>query len=120
MSRTRKNKAEYKAEDFKGQATELSNLQDAAPLAVAAGPEGLPIDDRPAETPVVNEQVAPMNIGNAIQDATAPNPDATASPLAGLNQGRFEQAPDANMILQEMYRILPSKEIAALLNNQGG
>ena len=40
--------------------------------------------------------------------------------VLGLNQGRFEQAPDANMILQEMYRILPSKEIAALLSNQGG
>ena len=114
MSRARKNKGEYKAEDFKGQATELENLQDAAPIEVAEDAEVQPA------TPVVREQAAPINLGNAIQDATAPNPDATASPLEGINQGRFEQAPDANMILQEMYRILPSKEIAALLSNQGG
>ena len=109
MSRARTNKADYKAEDFKGQAQELSNLQDAAPLEVAED-----VQIQPA-TPVVDERVASPNLSGAIQNAMAPNPDPNASPLAGIGQGRFEQAPDVDMILQEMYRVLPSKEIAALL-----
>lgn len=108
MSRKR-NKAEYKSESY-GEAKELETMQDAAPIAVAEEPR----------VPQVQEQVVPRNLSGAIQDATAPNPDVTASPLAGLNQGRFEQAPDADMILQAMYRVLPSKEIAALLKNIGG
>jgi hypothetical protein len=41
------------------------------------------------------------------------------SPLAGTQDGfnRFNAAPDANMILQAMYKVLPSKEIAALLKD---
>tara|TARA_Y100000004_G_C8936008_1_gene422089 strand:- start:1088 stop:1414 length:327 start_codon:yes stop_codon:yes gene_type:complete len=105
MSR-RRNKADYKAEDYKGQAKELETLQDAAPIEVVEEPP----------VPAPSQQPMPqVNLANAVGDATAPNPDPLASPLAGLNQGRFEQAPDADMILQEMYRVLPSAEIAALL-----
>lgn len=112
MSRFKVNKAEYKADDYKGQATDLENLQDAAPLAVAAGPEALPIDDRPAET------LPSVNLGQFVQDATRPD-DGSTSPLVGTsdNYARFAAAPDADMILQAMYKILPSKEIAALLRN---
>jgi hypothetical protein len=41
------------------------------------------------------------------------------SPLAGIedSSSRFAAAPDADMILQAMYKVLPSKEIAALLKN---
>ena len=105
MSRNR-NKADYKAEDYKGQAKELETLQDAAPVEVAEEPQ-VPA---PSAMPVPRQ-----NINNIVGDATAANPDALADPLAGLNQGRFEQTPDVDMILQEMYRVLPSKEIAALL-----
>jgi hypothetical protein len=107
MSRVRKNKAEYKAEDFKGQAQELETLQDAAPLEVA-------------ETPVVEARPAPaQNLGQFVQDATRPEEDPMMSPLAGIEDStsRFAAAPDADMILQAMYKVLPSKEIAALLKN---
>ena len=40
MSRARTNKADYKAEDYKGQAKELETLQDSAPMEVA---EELPV-----------------------------------------------------------------------------
>tara|TARA_B100000287_G_scaffold205417_1_gene193794 strand:- start:553 stop:879 length:327 start_codon:yes stop_codon:yes gene_type:complete len=105
MSRNR-NKADYKAVDYKGQAKELETLQDAAPIE---------IDEDPTVYAPSQERIPPANLANAVGDATAPNPDPLASPLAGLNEGRFEQAPDADMILQEMYRVLPSAEIAALL-----
>jgi len=105
MSRFRK-PADYKAEEYKGQATELETLRGAAPVEVA---------EEPSVPPPSQEPMQQVNLANAVGDATAPNPDPLASPLAGLNQGRFEQAPDADMILQEMYRVLPSAEIAALL-----
>ena len=107
MSRARTNKADYKAEDFKGQAKELKTLQDAAPIEVA-------------EAPVVQATPAPVqNLGQFVQDATRPEEDPMMSPLAGIedSSGRFAAAPDADMILQAMYKVLPSKEIAALLKN---
>jgi len=107
MSRARTNKADYKAEDFKGQAKELETLQDAAPMEVE-------------ETPVVQATPAPVqNLGQFVQDATRPEEDPMMSPLAGIedSSSRFGAAPDADMILQAMYKVLPSKEIAALLKN---
>ena len=107
MSRARTNKADYKAEDYKGQARELETLQDSAPIEVA-------------ETPVVQATPAPVqNLGQFVQDATRPEEDPMMSPLAGIedSSSRFGAAPDADMILQAMYKVLPSKEIAALLKN---
>ena len=97
---------DYKDEEFKGQEKELNNLQNAAPIEVEA-----PIP-QPAPAP------AP-NLGQFVQDATRPEEDPTISPLAGTQDmsGRFAAAPDADMLLQAMYKILPSKEIAALLKN---
>jgi hypothetical protein len=107
MSRARTNKADYKAEDYKGQAKELETLQDAAPIEVV-------------ESPAVQAAPAPVqNLGQFVQDATRPEEDPMMSPLAGIedSSSRFAAAPDADMILQAMYKVLPSKEIAALLKN---
>ena len=107
MSRARTNKADYKAEDYKGQAKELETLQDSAPMEVV-------------ESPAVQATPAPVqNLGQFVQDATRPEEDPMMSPLAGIedSSGRFAAAPDADMILQAMYKVLPSKEIAALLKN---
>jgi len=108
MSRARTNKADYKAEDYKGQAKELETLQDSAPMEVAE------------ELPVVQATPAPVqNLGQFVQDATRPEEDPMMSPLAGIedSSSRFGAAPDADMILQAMYKVLPSKEIADLLKN---
>ena len=108
MSRKRK-VADYKADDYKGQAKELDTLRNSAPLEQIEEPL----------VPTQARQPAPSNLGGFVQDVTAPEQDPMVSPLAGTQDGfnRFNAAPDANMILQAMYKVLPSKEIAALLKD---
>jgi len=110
MSRNRQPKREFQADRYGG-ATELDTLQGAAPMAAVEEP----VVEAPEN---VEQQQTPANLGRLIQDAYR----STERPFEPLNTRlSATDAPflanDAEMILQAMYRVLPSKEIAALLKN---
>ena len=108
MTRARQPKQEFKAESY-GQATELEVLQDAAPMAEIVEPEV----GTPQNTPV-----HPQNLGNLLQDAYRATERPLEAPTTRLSATDAPfMANDADMVLQAMYRVLPSKEIAALLRN---
>ncbi len=97
-------KGKYKAENFKGEATELANLENAAMMAGE-------------DTSIVETEVAPQPIApnpGAIQDATRFT-DRPFESQDTLYQEPMMTGMDPDMLLQAMYRVLPSKEIAALL-----
>lgn len=106
LSRNRQPKREFQAESY-GQATELDTLQGAAPMAE--------IDEPEVGTPQ-NVPVQPQNLGNLIQDAYRATERPLEAPTTRLSATDAPfMANDADMVLQAMYRVLPSKEIAALL-----
>ncbi|MBO71689.1 MAG: hypothetical protein CL508_05175 [Actinobacteria bacterium] len=99
-------KGKYKAENFKGEAKELKTLEDSAPMAGVA--------PNISENEIVPQGARP-NPG-AIQDATR----FTERPFESqdtLYQESMMTGMDPDMILMGMYRILPSKEIAALMRH---
>ena len=69
MSRKRK-VADYKADDYKGQAKELDTLRNSAPLEQIEEPI----------VPTQARQPAPSNLGEFVQDVTAPEQDPMVSP----------------------------------------
>jgi len=99
-------KGKYKAEDFKGQAKELETLENSAMMASE--------DPNIVETEVQPEIIGP-NPG-AIQDATRPT-DRPFESQDTLHQESMMTGMDPDMILMGMYRVLPSKEIAALMRH---
>jgi len=108
LGRDRQPKREFQSE-FYSQATELDRLQGAAPMEKI---------DEPDVGKLQNVPVQSQNLGNLIKDAYR----ATEEPLEALTTRLSPtDAPfmtnDADMVLQAMYRVLPSKEIAALLRN---
>jgi len=97
----------YRAEKYHGQATDLERLENAA---------AMPKDETPkVETP---ENTTPQNLGRLVQDAyrSTERPFEPSNTRLSATDAPF-LAQDADMILQAMYRVLPSKEIAALLRN---
>lgn len=99
---------EFQSERYGG-ATELEVLQGSNPMFEA---------EEPNIAPVVEEPQVQPNFANLIQDAYR----STERPLEPVNARLSNTdapflAADAEMILQAMYRVLPSKEIAALLRN---
>jgi len=97
-------KGKYKAENFKGEATELADLENSAMMAGQ--------DPRVVETEVAPQAIGP-NPG-AIQDVTRFT-DRPFESQETLAQQPMMSGMDPDMILQGMYQILPSKEIAALM-----
>ncbi len=98
---------EFKAEEYHGQATDLERQENAA---------AMPKDETPiVETP---ENTTPQNLGRLVQDAyrSTQRPFEPSNTRLSATDAPF-LAQDADMILQAMYRVLPSKEIAALLRN---
>ena len=109
MSRNRgQAKREFQAERY-GASTELDIQQDGAPMAKV---------EEPVVEIVQEEAPAPQNLGNLLQDAyrSTERPFEASSTRLSATDAPFI-ANDAEMILQAMYRVLPSKEIAALLKN---
>tara|TARA_A100001201_G_C3933179_1_gene154219 strand:+ start:141 stop:473 length:333 start_codon:yes stop_codon:yes gene_type:complete len=101
-------KREFQAERY-GASTELDIQQSGAPMAKVEEPELEAVEE--------TQQVSPA-LGNLLQDAyrSTERPFEPSNTRLSATDAPF-LATDADMILQAMYRVLPSKEIAALLRN---
>ena len=103
------NKGEFNATSY-GESKELDDLQSGAEMFV----------DESISTGLQQANVNPEPVVNArhiVQDITRPTEfpgqDGAGNNIAGLGQSGVMEA---NMILRAMYRVLPSKDILALMD----
>ena len=103
------NKGEFNATSY-GESKELDDLQSGAEMFV----------DESISTGLQQANVNPepvVNARNIVQDIKRPTEfpgqDVAGNNIAGLGQSGVMEA---NMILRSMYRVLPSKDILALMD----
>lgn len=103
------NKGEFNATSY-GEGKELDDLQSGAEMFV----------DESISTGLQQANVNPepvVNARNIVQDIKRPTEfpgqDVAGNNIAGLGQSGVMEA---NMILRAMYRVLPSKDILALMD----
>ena len=102
------NRAEFESTSY-GEGTELDNLQGNAEMFVDNALQDALVQQNIDPEPVVNAQ-------NIVQDITRSTDRQGESLAANQLQDKGMGVMEANMILRAMYRVLPSKDILALMD----
>ena len=102
------NRAEFESTSY-GEGTELDNLQGNAEMFVDNALQDTLVQQNIDPEPVVNAQ-------NIVQDIFRSTDRQGESLAANQLQDKGMGVMEANMILRAMYRVLPSKDILALMD----